>query len=100
MTRTTLGGPLVSATTSSRPAGRRSPTPWTTSSRKTVPLPPTYDPHATEAAWYPRWESAGYFQPRLTPGHEPYVIVIPPPNVTGILHMRSEERRAGKEGRS
>ncbi|OGX38262.1 MAG: valine--tRNA ligase [Omnitrophica WOR_2 bacterium RIFCSPHIGHO2_02_FULL_68_15] len=52
-----------------------------------MPLPPTYDPHATEAAWYPRWESAGYFQPRLTPGHEPYVIVIPPPNVTGILHM-------------
>ncbi|MBI4520117.1 MAG: valine--tRNA ligase, partial [Gemmatimonadetes bacterium] len=52
-----------------------------------MPLPPTYDPHAAEAAWYPRWESAGYFQPRLTPGHAPYVIVIPPPNVTAPLHM-------------
>ncbi len=50
-------------------------------------LPPQYDPHAAEARWYPLWESRGDFRPLLTPGHAPYVIVIPPPNVTGILHM-------------
>ena len=43
-----------------------------------------YDPHATEAAWYPRWEREGYFR---SGRNRPYTIVIPPPNVTGILHM-------------
>ena len=52
-----------------------------------VMLPPTYDPQTTESKWYSRWESQGYFKPRLEPGRVPYVIVIPPPNVTGILHM-------------
>ena len=55
--------------------------------RESVTLPPRYDPHAAEARWYPIWESQGYFRPRLEAGRKPYTIVIPPPNVTGILHM-------------
>jgi valyl-tRNA synthetase len=45
----------------------------------------TYDPHAIEQRWYETWESRGYFAPRGT-GHA-YCIMIPPPNVTGTLHM-------------
>ncbi len=47
----------------------------------------TYDPHAIEQRWYQTWESRGWFAPRMdTPG-APYCIMIPPPNVTGSLHM-------------
>ncbi|HET7306490.1 MAG TPA: valine--tRNA ligase [Gammaproteobacteria bacterium] len=45
----------------------------------------TYDPHAIEQHWYDRWEAAGYFAPRGDGA--PYCIMIPPPNVTGTLHM-------------
>ncbi len=44
-----------------------------------------YDPRPVEPAIYKRWLDAGVFQPRE--GAEPYVIVIPPPNVTDILHV-------------
>ncbi len=44
-----------------------------------------YDPRPVEPAIYKRWLEAGVFQPR--PDGEPYVIVIPPPNVTAVLHM-------------
>ena len=44
-----------------------------------------YDPRPVERAIYQRWLDAGVFQPR--PDGEPYVIVIPPPNVTDILHV-------------
>ncbi len=50
-------------------------------------LPPQYDPASTEAAIYQRWLDAGAFRPRRAPGAAAYVIVIPPPNVTDILHM-------------
>ncbi len=50
-------------------------------------MQPTYDPHAIEARWYSAWESAGTFQPELNPDGKPFCIVIPPPNVTGVLHM-------------
>ena len=46
-----------------------------------------YDPQAIEAKWYPRWEKSGAFRPDPEHKGEPYCIVIPPPNVTGILHM-------------
>jgi valyl-tRNA synthetase len=46
-----------------------------------------YDPQRVEAEWYSRWESAGLFRPEQNPGGAPYCIVIPPPNVTGSLHM-------------
>src|SRR5436853_5283680 len=48
-------------------------------------LPPQYDPHDVEAPLYRRWQERGVFAPRS--GAEPYVIVIPPPNVTAILHV-------------
>jgi valyl-tRNA synthetase len=50
-------------------------------------LPPQYNPASTEAPVYQRWLDADAFRPRRAPGAEPYVIVIPPPNVTDILHM-------------
>ena len=46
-----------------------------------------YDAKATEAKWYPWWENHGCFHAEPTDGGEPYSVVIPPPNVTGILHM-------------
>ena len=46
-----------------------------------------YDPSGLEAKWYPRWEEAGLFSPSSDPGEEPFVITLPPPNVTGILHI-------------
>ena len=45
----------------------------------------TYRPEDIETRWYETWESRGYFQP--SGEGEPYCIVIPPPNVTGSLHM-------------
>ena len=48
---------------------------------------PTYDPADVEAHWYERWEDAGVFRPEYRPGGEPFAVVIPPPNVTGSLHM-------------
>jgi valyl-tRNA synthetase len=45
-----------------------------------------YDPHALEQRWYATWESNGYFEPNSDEGSG-YCIMIPPPNVTGSLHM-------------
>jgi valyl-tRNA synthetase len=50
-------------------------------------LPPVYDPSRIEARLYRRWEEAGLFRADARSPREPYVIVIPPPNVTGVLHM-------------
>ena len=46
----------------------------------------TFDPAAIEAKWYAHWEASGAFRPSR-PDAEPYTIVIPPPNVTGSLHI-------------
>ncbi|MDP5054972.1 MAG: valine--tRNA ligase, partial [Congregibacter sp.] len=45
----------------------------------------TFQPSEIEQRWYKSWEDAGYFAPQG--GDEPYCIMIPPPNVTGSLHM-------------
>jgi len=45
-----------------------------------------YDPKSCEARWYARWESEGAFAAHPESGRKPYTIVIPPPNVTGVLH--------------
>ncbi len=45
----------------------------------------TYQPHAIETSWYQTWEQNNYFAPQGS--GEPYTIMIPPPNVTGSLHM-------------
>src|SRR5437773_1647162 len=50
-------------------------------------LPPQYDPHAVERPLYRRWLERGVFTARADSPKPPYVIVIPPPNVTAVLHM-------------
>lgn len=47
----------------------------------------TYDPHAIEQRWYQTWEEKGWFAPNSEGEGNPYCIMIPPPNVTGSLHM-------------
>ncbi|WP_434356913.1 valine--tRNA ligase [Parasalinivibrio latis] len=47
----------------------------------------TYNPQSIEQALYKRWEDAGYFKPHGDTSKEAYSIMIPPPNVTGSLHM-------------
>ncbi len=50
-------------------------------------MPSRYDATITEASWYAKWEAAGLFQPEDNPDKAPYCITIPPPNITGSLHM-------------
>ncbi|CAN5857280.1 valine--tRNA ligase [soil metagenome] len=50
-------------------------------------LDKTYDPKEIEARRYPEWEKAGAFRAHPESAKPPYCIVIPPPNVTGSLHM-------------
>jgi len=50
-------------------------------------IPTVYDPQAVEAKWYKYWEEQGLFHDEVDKGKKPFSIVIPPPNVTGQLHM-------------
>ncbi|MCV4234959.1 valine--tRNA ligase [Virgibacillus sp. LDC1] len=50
-------------------------------------MPTTYDPKAAEQKWYPYWKEGGFFEAGKRRDAEPYTIVIPPPNVTGMLHI-------------
>lgn len=50
-------------------------------------MPTKYDPQATEEKWYDFWLKGEYFKADQDPEKEPYTIVIPPPNVTGKLHL-------------
>ncbi len=50
-------------------------------------LAKSFEPHAIEEKWYPVWEERGYFRPSYRPGAPAYCIQLPPPNVTGTLHM-------------
>ncbi|HET7010668.1 MAG TPA: class I tRNA ligase family protein, partial [Anaerolineales bacterium] len=50
-------------------------------------LPKTYDFRSVEQRLYAWWESQGYFRPRPDPAAQPFVISMPPPNVTGELHL-------------
>ncbi len=50
-------------------------------------LEKTYDPKGAEEKWYAYWEDKGYFHADPNPDKTPYCITIPPPNVTGELHM-------------
>lgn len=54
---------------------------------ETKMLAKTYDPREVEEKWYEYWETNGYFHAEVDPEKEPFCIVIPPPNVTGELHM-------------
>lgn len=46
-----------------------------------------YNAHTVEDRWYKTWEESGAFRGEATEGTDPYCIMIPPPNVTGMLHM-------------
>ena len=50
-------------------------------------LAKTFEPAEIEKRWYAQWENAGYFKAGDAPGAPPYCIMLPPPNVTGTLHM-------------
>ncbi|MBQ2890708.1 MAG: valine--tRNA ligase [Clostridia bacterium] len=50
-------------------------------------LPKTYDPQTVEDRTYKNWVEKGYFHTQIDENKKPFTIVIPPPNVTGQLHM-------------
>ena len=53
----------------------------------TMELAKSFEPLAIEAKWYPIWEASGCFRPSLKADAPPFCIQLPPPNVTGTLHM-------------
>lgn len=72
-------------------------------------IPKSYDPQGVEQQWYDRWVAAGCFAGKVDPTREPFAVMIPPPNVTGVLHMGHllnntlqdiMIRRARQEGKS
>ncbi|HEX4610220.1 MAG TPA: valine--tRNA ligase [Urbifossiella sp.] len=50
-------------------------------------LPKAYDPKDAQQKWLRVWDERGYFHSEPDPARKPFTIVIPPPNVTGALHM-------------
>jgi valyl-tRNA synthetase len=50
-------------------------------------LAKSFDPHGIESRWYPFWESRGFFAAGFDPARPSFSIQLPPPNVTGTLHM-------------
>jgi len=54
---------------------------------KAIELAKAYDPKSFEDAIYALWKDEGHFMPRTEKGRKPFTVVIPPPNVTGVLHM-------------
>jgi valyl-tRNA synthetase len=54
---------------------------------ETIDLPTAYESQNVERRWYEHWEKAGYFHAEDTSDKPPFCIVIPPPNVTGSLHI-------------
>ena len=50
-------------------------------------LAKSFDPHGIESRWYPVWESRGYFKAGFDESRPSFSIQLPPPNVTGTLHM-------------
>jgi len=50
-------------------------------------MPRAYEPGKVEQKWYRFWMDKGYFKPKIDPDKKPFVIIMPPPNVTGELHL-------------
>ena len=50
-------------------------------------IPKVYNPAEVEKKWYSYWEKNGYFHAKVDKSKKPFCIVIPPPNITGQLHM-------------
>ena len=72
-------------------------------------IPKSYEPQGVEQQWYDRWVAAGCFKGKVDHSRESFAVMIPPPNVTGVLHMGHllnntlqdiMVRRARKEGKS
>ena len=57
-------------------------------------LPPAYDPSKVEQPLYEQWLKGGYFAPNPEAAGSPFVIIQPPPNVTGELHLGHAQRAA------
>jgi valyl-tRNA synthetase len=55
--------------------------------RQDFTMEKTYNPQAIEETTYRRWEQSGAFRAPVVPGKKPFTIVMPPPNITGQLHM-------------
>lgn len=53
----------------------------------TKELAKSFEPAGIEERWYPVWEQRGYFDAGLDPSKPSFSIQLPPPNITGILHM-------------
>ncbi len=50
-------------------------------------IPKAYEPGKIEKKWYDFWLRQGYFTPEIDPDKKPFVVIMPPPNVTGELHL-------------
>ena len=50
-------------------------------------MPKAYEPGKVEQKWYQFWLEKGYFKPKIDLKNKPFVIIMPPPNVTGELHL-------------
>ena len=50
-------------------------------------LAKSFEPRDIEQRWYQHWEQSGYFRPSMDASRPAYCIMLPPPNVTGTLHM-------------
>jgi len=57
------------------------------SSENVAALAPSFNPTDVEQGLYDRWDAAGYFAPAGDPNRDPFVVIMPPPNVTGELHL-------------
>ena len=56
-------------------------------SPQAAPIPKVYDPKQVEERLYRFWMDGGYFTPKIDHEQEPFVVILPPPNVTGELHV-------------
>ena len=56
-------------------------------SKQTFEMEKVYTPREIEDKLYRMWEESGAFAPRRVEGKKPFTIVMPPPNITGQLHM-------------
>ena len=78
-------GGFRDGTVTSRPAGTgHGPIP--VNSMASAEIPKRFEPAQSEGKWYQHWMDKGYFR-SVPDDREPYTVVIPPPNVTGVLHM-------------
>jgi len=57
-------------------------------------MPKAYEPGKVEAKWYQFWLEKGYFKPKIDLEKQPFVIIMPPPNVTGELHRTCPNRHS------